>query len=108
MMMRSCAVPLDSKQAEGMWLGNLGNAYDSVGEHQRAIDCYEQALVIVRAPNNQLIEGVHLGNLGRAYMRLGELAKAEELLETSLRILEGLESPFAQIVSRKLEELRGQ
>jgi hypothetical protein len=40
-------------------------------------------------------------------MRSGNLPKAEELLETSLCILEEVESPFAQLVSRNLEELRG-
>jgi hypothetical protein len=38
-------------------------------------------------------------------MQMGGLRKAKELLEAFLRILEELESPFAQLVGRNLKEL---
>ena len=62
-------------------LGNLGIAYADVGEVRRAIDLYEQRLVIARELGDRRGEGTVLGNLGIAYKNLGEVRRAIDLYE---------------------------
>jgi tetratricopeptide (TPR) repeat protein len=67
-------------------LRNLGNAYRNLGETRRAIEFYEQALVIDREIGNRLGEGADLNNLGLAYAELGEIHRAIEFHEKALVI----------------------
>ncbi len=67
---------LKNKGAEGVHLGNLGNAYSALGETRKAIVCHEQALTIDREIGNRRGEGQDLGNLGLAYADLGETHKS--------------------------------
>jgi tetratricopeptide (TPR) repeat protein len=48
-------------------IGNLGHAYSRVGQVQKAIDSYEQALSLAREINNRGGEGAGLGSLGNCY-----------------------------------------
>ncbi len=74
------------KQGEGVALGNLGLAYAELGETRRAIEFYEQGLVIDREIGDRRGEGNALGNLGVAYAALGETRRAIELYEQRLVI----------------------
>ena len=47
---------------EAMHLGNLGNAYSDLGDAHKAIDYYQQALVLARKTNDKRGEGTWLGN----------------------------------------------
>lgn len=77
---------LENKQYEGSSLGNLGVAYNNLGEYQNSIMCSEQSLTISREINDRKSEGTSLGNLGLAYIGLGELEKAIECSKQSLAI----------------------
>jgi tetratricopeptide (TPR) repeat protein len=77
---------LGHRSAEGAHLGNLGNAYQSLGEYRRAIEYYEQQLKITREVSDRRGEGNALGNLGSTYQSLGEYRRAIEYHEQSLRI----------------------
>ena len=70
------ALPQDSRQGEAAALGNLGLAYDALGEYAQAIDFYQQQLDIARQIGQRLGEANSLGNLGNAYDALGEYAQA--------------------------------
>ena len=59
------------RQGEGAVLGNLGNAYHSLGEYRKAIDYQEQALAIFVEIGDRRGQGQDLGNLGSAYHGLG-------------------------------------
>ena len=83
---RSAAEMLDDQAAEGRHLGNLGLAYAAMGEVERAIEHYEQALVISREIGDRRGEGADLGNLGQAYAALGEVERAIEHHEQALAI----------------------
>ena len=77
---------LGSRSAEAAHLGNLGNAYENLGEYRRAIEYNEQALTILVELGNRLGEGNSLGNLGLAYYALGGYRRAIEYYEQSLVI----------------------
>ena len=67
-------------------VGGLGNAYDSLGQYDKAIEHYNQALAISREIGDRQGEGSILGNLGSAYDSLGDYAKAVELHTQALAI----------------------
>jgi tetratricopeptide (TPR) repeat protein len=77
---------LKDRAAEGVHLGNLGNAYRSLGEYRRGIGYQEQALAIAQEIGDRRGEGQALGNLGLAYYNLGEYRRAIEYHEQHLAI----------------------
>jgi tetratricopeptide (TPR) repeat protein len=50
---------LEHRRDEGAFLGNLGNAYSALGQVEKAIDYYEQALAIAREIGHRQGEGNH-------------------------------------------------
>ena len=74
----------------GISLSNLGLAYADLGEVEKAIGCYEQALSISLEIGDRRAQGAVLGSLGNAYRNLGEVEKAigyyEQALSISLEI----------------------
>jgi tetratricopeptide (TPR) repeat protein len=70
----------------GADLGSLGNAYRDLGQVDKAIDYYEQALAIAREIGHRQNESTTLGNLGNAYSDLGQVDKAIEYYEQGLAI----------------------
>ncbi|XGV86832.1 MAG: tetratricopeptide repeat protein [Limnothrix sp. BL-A-16] len=74
------------RQGEAKSLGNLGLAYDSLGQVQRAIDFHEQHRAISREIGDRQGEAASLGNLGNAYRSLGQFQRAIDLHEQSLAI----------------------
>ncbi len=77
---------LENKRNHGVILGNLGIAYKNLGDPRKAIEYYEQALVIAREIGDRKGEGNQLGNLGNAYSDLGDPRKAIEYYEKALEI----------------------
>jgi tetratricopeptide (TPR) repeat protein len=65
-------------------LTNLGNAYYSLGQFERALGYYEQALSVDRETGDRRGEGVRLGNLGNAYHALGQVERAIKLYAEAL------------------------
>jgi tetratricopeptide (TPR) repeat protein len=82
----AAARQLKDRASEGRHLGNLGNAYDALGEYQRAIEFHEQRLSIARDIGDRRGEGNALGNLGVVYSNLGEARRAVEFYEQQLII----------------------
>ncbi len=69
------AKEIGDRQGEGADLGNLGLAYSDLGQVEKAIEYYEQALVIFKKIGDRRGEGADLGNLGLAYSDLGQVRK---------------------------------
>jgi len=89
-------------------LGTVGNACLRLGQVERSIGFYEQALIIDRAIGDRQGEGTALGNLGLAYAGLGQVERAIDFLEQSLRIGDEIKDPnIVRIASSQLERLRG-
>jgi tetratricopeptide (TPR) repeat protein len=67
-------------------LMDLGNAYSSSGECQRAIDFYQQSLEITRQIGDRKGEASSLMGLGSAYSSLGEYQHAIDFYQQSVEI----------------------
>ena len=66
--------------------GNLGNAYLSLGEYQKAIQYYEKGLELSTAIGDQSGIAIKNGNLGNAYLSLGDYQKAIQYYKKGLEI----------------------
>jgi tetratricopeptide (TPR) repeat protein len=75
---------------EGGALHNLGLAHAEAGDPKKAIELYEQALIVHRKAHHRRAEGEALGNLGNAYADLGNVRKALQLHEQNLLIARDL------------------
>jgi tetratricopeptide (TPR) repeat protein len=67
-------------------LTSLGLSHSSLGDYQRAIELYTQALTIYRDTDNRDGESAVLGNLGNCFTSLGDYQQAIELHTQSLAI----------------------
>ena len=70
----------------GRLLGTVGIAYHRLGQVERAIGFYEQALTIPREIGDRQGEGIALGSLGIAYADLGQVERAIGFYEQALTI----------------------
>ena len=77
---------LKSSRLKKRSLNELGLAYYAIGNVRKCIECYENALEIVKEEKDREYEGVLLGNLGLAYADLGDAHKAIEFYEQALVI----------------------
>ena len=77
---------MGDRAGEGKAYGNLGNAYDSLGDFQKAIEYHERHLKISKEVGNRAGEGKAYCNLGNAHYRLGDFQKAIEYHERHLKI----------------------
>ncbi len=87
---------LKNRLGEGRALGNLGNAYRSLGDYAKAIEYSQQSLAIAREIQDRLGEGNALGNLGNAYRYLGDYAKAIEYSQQYLAIARALKNRLGE------------
>jgi tetratricopeptide (TPR) repeat protein len=87
---------IGDRHSEGAALGNLASVHLALGDVRKAIELYEQTLVIMREIEDQHGEGSTLGNLGNAYANLGDMLKAIEYYEQAL------------VVSRDIGDRRGE
>ena len=63
---------------EGRTYGNLGNAYDSLGQFDKAVEYHQKRLHNAREVGNRRGEETASFNLGRVYRELGQVDKAVE------------------------------
>ena len=65
---------------------NIGEAYDLLGEKQKALDYYAQALTLARSIGAKQVEGIISTNLATLYSSLGEKEKARDMYLQALEI----------------------
>ena len=73
-------------QAMGLFIGNMGVAYQDLGQYEEALEAFEQALAIQREIGDVKSEGGHLSNIGSLYDDLGQYEKALDYFEKALSI----------------------
>ena len=81
---------------------------EAIGETKRAIQFYEQALLIDREIGDRRGEGTDLWNMSLALDQLGKRAQAIQHAEQALTIREAIEDPRAAKVREKLTEWRNE
>jgi len=67
-------------------LTSIGLVYDNLGERQKALEYYTQALSLHRAVGDRTGEATTLNNIGRVYAALGERQKALEYYTQALSL----------------------
>ena len=82
------AKEIGGRAGEGRAYGNLGNAYQSLGDYQKVIEYHEKDLIIAKEIGDRAGEGRAYGNLSIAYQSLGDYQKAIEYHEKHLKIAE--------------------
>jgi len=93
---------IGNRHAEGAFLGNLGSAYNDLGEPRKAIEFLEQALVISREVGNRHSEGLLLFNYALVLDKLGKRVQAVKCAEEALNILEPIRHPLSAAVRANL------
>uniref|UniRef100_UPI0026025A45 CHAT domain-containing protein n=1 Tax=uncultured Nostoc sp. TaxID=340711 RepID=UPI0026025A45 len=74
------------RSGEATTLNNIGLVYDDLGEKQKALDFYNQALPLWRAVGDRSGEAVTLGNIGVLFQSTNRPTEAITNLEQSLQI----------------------
>ncbi len=95
----------EDRGGEGNALGNLGRAHADLGEMDKAIGYFGQALVISREIGDRRGEGRDLANLGLAYETLQRFAEARDAWTAALALFEAIGDPNAEQVRQWLAEL---
>jgi tetratricopeptide (TPR) repeat protein len=81
------------RRDEGVRLGCLGAAYARLGQAEKAVGCYGEALAIARELGDRQDEGNTLGNMGLAYVRLGRTGEAITVLVQASEIGREINDP---------------
>ncbi|MDD1428645.1 CHAT domain-containing protein, partial [Dolichospermum sp. ST_sed9] len=74
-------------------LNNIGNVYSALGEKQKALDFYDQALPLIRAVDDRGGEADTLNNIGAVYSDLGKKQKALDFYNTALPLYHAVDDP---------------
>ena len=96
----TAARTLGDRRREGIVLSNLGISYADLSEVSKAIDHYQQALIIAREIGDRRGEGYALFDMSRALHGQGETARAIPLAEQALMIYQQIQDPNAAVVQR--------
>jgi CHAT domain-containing protein len=72
------------REGEATTLNNIGSVYSSLGEKQKALEYYNQALPLTRVVGDRGGEATTLNNIGLVYHSLGEKQKALEYYNQAL------------------------
>jgi CHAT domain-containing protein/tetratricopeptide (TPR) repeat protein len=82
--------------SEAKTLNNIGFAYDSLGEKQKALASFSQALGIYKAVEDLAGEATTLNNIAFVYATLGEKQKALEFFNQALPIYRVARDPSGE------------
>lgn len=94
------------KKTEGGVLGNLGNAFGTIGRYSDQIECGKNAVAIAHEVGDVLGEGGNLVNLAFAYMKTQQLEKAVPCLRKAADLfLRMRSSDNVEICTMLLEEV---
>ena len=96
---------IGDRRGEGHHLGNLGLAYAALGQVERAIEHYTQALAIAREIGDRQAEGNHAWNLGLLYED-SEPARAVELMQICVDYEREIGHPDADADAARVAQLR--
>ncbi|NOQ64593.1 MAG: tetratricopeptide repeat protein [Methyloprofundus sp.] len=73
-------------------LNRLGQLYDSLGDYDKAMECYQQNLILCRELKDKENEAATLNNISQIYKVRGEYDTALGYLQSSLKICQEISS----------------
>ena len=82
------------RKVEAVSLGNLGSAYQSLGESRRAIEYQEQSLAITREIGDRNGEAHALQNLGLLYQKVGRTQEGFAAVTKAMEIRQSMNLPL--------------
>jgi CHAT domain-containing protein/tetratricopeptide (TPR) repeat protein len=71
-------------------LNNIGGVYDDLGQKQKALEFYQEALSIWKEVGDRAGEAATLNNIGGVYSALGQKQKALEFYQEALTIFQAV------------------
>jgi CHAT domain-containing protein len=71
----------------------MGKIFDEMGQKQKSLEYYNQALPILQEVGDRGVEAITLGNIGAVYFTLGKNQKALEYYDRSLQIMREVGDP---------------
>lgn len=80
--------PRSDREGEARTLGSLGLIYDELGNYTKAIEAYQQVLVVAKEIDDPGLQATAWGNLGFAYRALNEFTKVIDSFEQALVIFQ--------------------
>ena len=93
-----------SSQTRRLCLNQMGNSYSNLGNIEKAIEYFQQALQFTRETGDRNGEGAALGNLGNAYYSLGQYERAIDFHQQRLTIAREIsDSPEERLRQRSGE-----
>ncbi|XP_022787469.1 tetratricopeptide repeat protein 28-like [Stylophora pistillata] len=84
------AKEVGDKAGEGISYGNLGNAYQGLGQFKTAIDCHERHLEIAKEVGDKTGEACSLCSLGISLECLGNVLKAFVCFQSSVEVYDDI------------------
>jgi CHAT domain-containing protein len=78
------------RAGETATLNNIGRVYDALGQKQKALEFFQEALPIFQAMGYSAGEAVTLNNIGSVYDALGQKQKALEFYQEALPIFQAV------------------
>jgi CHAT domain-containing protein/Tfp pilus assembly protein PilF len=85
-----------NKRTRAAFLSNLGWVYSAMGQYDRALECYQQALAIGKEVKRRGLEANQLKSLGGLYADLGQHDRAQEYYQQALAINKEVKDCFLQ------------
>ena len=82
---------------EASLLDSLGNVYYSLGEVQKALESYNQALSLFQAEKQPSREAITRNNIGDVYFKLGKIQEALDFYNQALEIQRTQKDTTAQV-----------
>jgi tetratricopeptide (TPR) repeat protein len=95
---------IGNKKNEMTLLASIGLTYANLGNANRTIEYFDQALETVRIDGKIQEEAEILFKMSLALDKLGDRVEAIDKAKSTLAIFEQIESPLAEKVKQKLAE----
>ena len=93
-------------EAASTW-DTLGCAYQELGRHTHAAECFRRALDLSRTVGDRYYEAFVLGHLGDTHRATGDDAAARNAWQTALDVLTRFGHPDAAELRKKIDDLPG-
>jgi tetratricopeptide (TPR) repeat protein len=90
---------LHDRKGEAWILGALGFGYFDLQQHEKALDCFQNALSICEEIDDPWGKAVALTGLSRAYFHLGNYEESLSGSKCALRISQEIDDPWSQTLA---------